>query len=335
MAPAHRLRLERGILQRMLGGRSAVFVDVGYLLGTAGRTLLDTTYRHYIRCDYRALVASVIERVEEHSGMPVLRVYWYDAAYNAVPTYDQRTVATIPGVKLRLGRMVQGRQKGVDSLIVRDLMTLARERAMATAYLIGGDEDVREGVAAAQDMGTRVVLLGMPGANRAFTLLAEADEELMLPESFWSPHFTVLTPTQMEAELPAELATAETMPESATPASVATATANGAVASAEHATDAEDAFIAAAADAGADFAREWGHAADLDELRGVLAMPAWRVPPHVDAQLIVVADRELGFLRAHPELKPPLRRGFKAELVKTLAEREAAGAPAAVSTADP
>jgi hypothetical protein len=58
--------------QLVLGGRSAVFVDVGYLLGTAGRTLLNTTYRHYIRCDYRALVARVIANVEEHSGMSVL-----------------------------------------------------------------------------------------------------------------------------------------------------------------------------------------------------------------------------------------------------------------------
>ncbi|HEV7677036.1 MAG TPA: hypothetical protein VGQ42_00545 [Candidatus Dormibacteraeota bacterium] len=98
--------------------------------------------------------------------------------------------------------------------------------------------------------------------------------------------------------------------------------------------DAEDAFVAAAADAGTDFAPEAGPTADIAELRGVLAMPAWRVTPHVDAQLLVVADRELGFLRGHPELKPPLRPGFNTELVKTLAEREAAFDPGVVSPAD-
>jgi hypothetical protein len=36
-----------------------------------------------------------------------------------------------------------------------------------------------------------------------------------------------------------------------------------------------------------------------------------------------MADRELGFLRAHPELRAPLRRGFKAELAKVPTEREA------------
>lgn len=291
--------------------RSAVFVDVGYLLGAAGATLLRTSYRGYIRCDFPALVGSLTERVIEHSGMPVLRVYWYDASYNAVPTHEQRGVATIPGVKLRLGRMVGGRQKGVDSLIVRDLMTLARERAMATAYLLCGDEDVREGVVAAQDMGTRVVLLGIPAANRAFTLVAEADEVMEFPEEFWRPHFNRLTPDQLEEELPAEAAPAADGPHN-----------NGSGMPA-------DAYEAAARDAGTGFAREWGRLSAIDELRGVVAEPGWRVPAAVDRQLLVMADRELGFLRQHPELRAPLRQGFKAELTKVLAEREAEnGSPA-------
>jgi hypothetical protein len=290
--------------------RCAVFVDVGYLLGAAGATLLDTSYRGYIRCDFPALVGSLIERAGEHSGLPVLRVYWYDAAYNAVPTPEQRGVATIPGVKLRLGRMVGGRQKGVDSLIVRDLMTLARERAMATAYLLCGDEDVREGVVAAQDMGTRVVLLGIPSANRAFTLVAEADEVMELPEEYWLPYFSRLTPAQLEQELPAVLGE---LP----------ASAGGEAAPASEVILSPDAFEGAARDAGTGFAREWGGQAPLADLREVLAEPTWRVPSTVDRQLLVMADRELGFLRTHPELRAPLRRGFKAELAKVLAEREA------------
>jgi hypothetical protein len=35
---------------------------------------------------------------------------------------------------LRLGRVVRGVQKGVDSRIVRDLIVLAHDRAMDTAY---------------------------------------------------------------------------------------------------------------------------------------------------------------------------------------------------------
>lgn len=56
-------------MRLVLGGRAAIFVDVGYLLGTAGRTLLNTTYRHYIRCDYRALEAAVIETAERDAAL--------------------------------------------------------------------------------------------------------------------------------------------------------------------------------------------------------------------------------------------------------------------------
>ena len=68
----------------------------------------------------------------------------------------------MPNVKLRLGRInAKNQQKGVDALIYRDLTTLARERAICDAFLLAGDEDLREGVKAAQDMGVRVTLIGI------------------------------------------------------------------------------------------------------------------------------------------------------------------------------
>src|SRR3712207_9253694 len=44
------------------------------------------------------------------------------------------------------------------ALPIWDLIILSEERAIATAYLLGGDEDLREGVAEAQERGVRVVL---------------------------------------------------------------------------------------------------------------------------------------------------------------------------------
>lgn len=287
-----------------------MFVDVGYLLAASGTAFLDTSYRPYVRCDYPLLVRAMVAEVERHSGLATLRVYWYDASYDAVPTSEQREIATIPGVKLRLGRMEHGRQKGVDSLIVRDLMTLARERAMATAYLLSGDEDVRVGVAAAQDMGARVVLLSIPGTNRAFTLTAEVDEELELPEDFWRPHFSRPTLTEMKAEVPEELTATDPAP------------GVGAVAPAVPGPF-HDAFEGAARDAGSEFAREWGRDAPMEELQSVAALPGWRVPADIDRLLLSAADRELGFLRENPDLKAPLRDGFKAELTRVIAERRA------------
>ncbi len=69
-------------------------------------------------------------------------------------TPDHQAIADLPRVKLRLGRLVPRKsgleQKGVDSLIVHDLITLAQERAVETMFLLAGDEDMCEGVAAAQ-----------------------------------------------------------------------------------------------------------------------------------------------------------------------------------------
>jgi uncharacterized LabA/DUF88 family protein len=171
--------------------RFAMFVDAGYLLAAGGALCCGTTRRESLNCEYGTLVAHLIGWASEQCGLPLLRVYWYDAARNAQPTTDQLLVADVPNVKLRLGRLAGSEQKGVDSLIVRDFMTLARERAMTTAFLVGGDEDLREGVAYAQDFGVRVSVIGVQGAeaNQAPSLLREADEHIVLPKGFWEPWF--------------------------------------------------------------------------------------------------------------------------------------------------
>ena len=71
----------------------------------------------------------------------------------------------------------QGQQKGVDSLIVTDMITLARNRAMAECVLLSGDEDLRVGVQQAQQYGVRVHLLGIKPArgSQSLFLLQEAD----------------------------------------------------------------------------------------------------------------------------------------------------------------
>ena len=78
------------------------------------------------------------------------------------PTDQQQALADTDNVKLRLGVIAHtGRQKGVDSLIVTDLIELARNHAISDAVLLSGDEDVRIGVQIAQTHGVRVHLLGI------------------------------------------------------------------------------------------------------------------------------------------------------------------------------
>ena len=95
-------------------------------------------------------------------GSSLLRVYWYDGVLHTGPSNEQRSLANTDNVKLRLGVVnPYGWQKGVDSLIITDLVELARSHAISDAVLLSGDEDVRIGVQIAQSFGVRVHLIGI------------------------------------------------------------------------------------------------------------------------------------------------------------------------------
>jgi hypothetical protein len=143
--------------------RFSLFIDAGYL-NAGGRVANGLPRGAPLRVEGHPLISQLVCDARGHSSLDVLRAYWYDAATDAVATPAQREIARLRSVKLRLGRLVNGRQKGVDALVIRDLMTLARERAIAAAYLVSGDEDLREGVLAAQDMGVQVFLVGFPSS---------------------------------------------------------------------------------------------------------------------------------------------------------------------------
>jgi uncharacterized LabA/DUF88 family protein len=257
--------------------RSATFVDAGYLLAEGGRLTCGTTSRPAFNCEYRTLTESLAKWIQDHSGIPPLRTYWYDGAARGIPTPDHEQIGGFAYVKVRLGRVHRGEQKGVDALIYRDLMTPARERAIARAYLVSGDEDLREGVIAAQDMGVQVVLLGIPThqrTNQSAALIREADEHVVLPKDFWAPHFA-----PKGAEPPAqELGGRE-------------------VAAADAQT------------AGRAFATKWALSGGLDHMKGLLKeFP--RIPRDLDIALLVEAEKTLGSLRSRQDLKHEVRGAF-------------------------
>lgn len=259
--------------------RCAVFVDAGHLLAEGGKLCCGTSARKNFQCAYAPFVDALARFASDRCRLPVLRIYWYDAAPDGMPTSEQLLVAELDHVKLRLGRLVGGRQKGVDSLIVRDLMTLARERAVATIFLLGGDEDLREGVIAAQEMGVEVVVVGIPTTgpgNQAKTLVRESDEHVVLETAFLAPFFF-----PQDAFCPPAQRTLPgiTM-------------------------DRDSARLA-----GQDFALEWSRLAAPDELRR-LRNEAPVIPHQLDAQLLLAAERSLGSLRGRQDLKRDLRAGF-------------------------
>ncbi len=181
--------------------RTAVFVDAGYLFAAGSRLIANEKLaRGDLNLDYDAVLKLFGELVTEVTGLPLLRIYWYDGTATG-PTPQQLALGYRPSVKLRLGFVnQQGQQKGVDSLIVTDLINLARNRAMADALLLTGDEDIRVGVQQAQELGVRVHLLGIAPTreNQSGFLVQEADSvrELTLAEvqSFLSRSSQAQTP---------------------------------------------------------------------------------------------------------------------------------------------
>lgn len=145
--------------------QTAIFVDAGYLFA-AGSALISGAKQPRSACQLdakKALNALVTKAKTVESGARVLRTYWYDGIkpYTG-PTAAQTALGEEPFVKLRLGMLnSQGQQKGVDSLIVTDLIELARNNAIHDALILAGDEDVRVGVQVAQSFGVRVHLLGI------------------------------------------------------------------------------------------------------------------------------------------------------------------------------
>ena len=163
------------------------FVDAGYLFKQGSLALFGPAKggpgrswgRHEITFDpepfMQKLSAWLCQRYPEDQ---LFRTYWYDGAKLGVPT-EQLAVASLSFVKLRLGRINSaGVQKGVDTLMVRDLMVLSQERSIHRAIVLSGDEDIREGIEYAQDRGVRVAVLGigLRGVQPIHELLREADE---------------------------------------------------------------------------------------------------------------------------------------------------------------
>ncbi|MEV0946544.1 NYN domain-containing protein [Rhodococcus sp. NPDC049939] len=144
----------------------SLYIDAGYLLASAATRVTGTSLRSGIHVNYSALISSLVDAAEVRSGLPVLRVHWYDSAKNGVPDPQQERIGELPKVKLRLGRFgVNGEQKGVDLRIGLDLVAHARNGASDVFFLVSGDDDLTEAVEEAQVHGVQVVLLAVPTVN--------------------------------------------------------------------------------------------------------------------------------------------------------------------------
>lgn len=174
--------------------RYAIFVDAGYFFaaGAVAAFGSHTTRKQVTLKSPPAMFEDLcIKASAVANGVPLLRVYWYDAMPGPRLSLQQSNLAMLPGVKLRLGALNSaGEQKGVDSLIVTDIIDLARNRALADAVIVTGDEDLRIAVQVAQSFGVRVHILaaGDPRKNVSPSLQMEADSVSALDSEWFASH---------------------------------------------------------------------------------------------------------------------------------------------------
>ena len=306
--------------------RYAVLVDVGYIYAAAGELLFGSSSRRDFRVDAVPLIQVITKHADEIIRGELLRVYWYDAARDRVPTIDQRVIAQMPWVKLRLGNLnARGQQKGVDAQIRADMEALARHRAITDSVLIAGDEDMVPAVEAAQAFGVRVHLWGIEppyGTNQAERLVWESDTVDVLEGAFLRPYFAK-NPTAVDPRSDPVLGTSPTAP---TPAQLfgerhtrSTTRTGG------HPILSNTGGFPAIRDtgpmprlgpdrirveeAGEHVAQKWILTRGRDNIRDLLPGPI--LPPVIDKELLVDAEKELGLsLRPYQEAREWLRDAF-------------------------
>lgn len=312
--------------------RHAVLVDAGYLYAAIGQLVLGSPTRRDFRIAAEPLISALLARASGSTPGELLRMYWYDAARDRVPTVEQRQIAALPHVKVRLGNLNSaGQQKGVDAQLRQDLEVLARHRAVSDVVLIAGDEDMVPAVEAAQAYGVRVHVWGIEppyGVNQAERLVWEADTVGQLDAAFCRPFVEsdpvpvpepvvavvpdgAAAPREADKPLvptPAEVFAARKLPMPAPPAAVSIKPA--AVASTPDRSGPERPEME---QIGARIAARWLLTRGRENVADLLPGPV--LPTVIDKELLVEAEEEISrSLRPYEEARRALRDGFWARL---------------------
>ncbi|MCW2914931.1 MAG: hypothetical protein JWN52_2999 [Actinomycetia bacterium] len=175
--------------------RCVLFVDAGYLLADGAMAVHGTRHRETVSWDFGGLLQLLGNLARERTSMPLLRCYWYEATVEGRRAPEHEALADLPGLKLRLGRVRPGRREGVDTEIHRDLMTLARNGAVADAIVVSGDEDLAQVISDAQDLGVRVTVVHVAVDGNwtiSRVLRQECDDLIEIGSSHLRPYVNLL-----------------------------------------------------------------------------------------------------------------------------------------------
>ncbi|NNN09996.1 MAG: NYN domain-containing protein [Acidimicrobiaceae bacterium] len=276
----------------------AIFVDAGYLFKQGAEAAYGTALkRHEVSLDAKQFVDRLSAyAMDQFPDDELLRTYWYDGAKNGLPSAEQLSIAALRYVKFRRGRINSaGQQKGVDTLIVRDLMVLSQERSIQRAVVLSGDEDLREGIEYAQDRGVRVAVLGIDavrGASQSQELVREADQVLTLP------------PEILQAALVRVVVAPEATNPTTSPSIVAGSGQQATVLSAT---------VELASEFAREYAKAWISAASASEI-STLKMQQPGLPRELDRELLKFVVGKSGVYPLDDAQCKAARRAFRAEI---------------------
>jgi hypothetical protein len=216
----------------------------------------------------------------------------------------------------------------VDANIRSDIEALARHRAITDAVLIAGDEDMVPAVEAAQAYGARIHLWGIEppyGTNQAERLVWESDTVDVLDAAFVRPYFTrnpaaeqqqqqrpdvqasVPSPAQLFGERhprpPMQLGRNSHLSQTGPIAHISQTGPMPRLGPDRRHVE----------EAGEHVAHKWILTRGADNIRDLLPGPI--LPPVIDKELLVEAEKELGqSLRPYQEAREWLRDAFWARV---------------------
>ena len=258
--------------------RYAVFVDAEYLYAEGGMLCCNSPDRNEILLYGVGANDFLMGLASDVSAVRPLRTYWYDRSSDSAPTAAQQLIGTLPNMKLRLRQEADtGGQAEISDAMRRDLVTLARERAICDAFLLTADENLVDVVCEVQDLGIRVTLIKIAArdqhGDQLDGLATEADELLVLSKDDLSRFIR-----------------RRRSPDDAT-------------------SDAYDP-VQSVAEAAAEFAGRWLYSASDDEFDALLDQRP-RIPESLDGDLLYAVENVIGgSLRGQDRLRRAVRQAF-------------------------
>lgn len=163
--------------------RTLVFVDTSYLLASFYNSW-ENGARSQLEIDLPEVVRVLHRMSVNQLDQPVHRQNWYDGIPDSGPHRYQRALRSEPGVQLRAGQLIEWgsrrTQKGVDTLLVADMVKAALTGTCSDIILVSGDADMIPGVVEAVAAGVRVHLYGFGWDSMSSNLRFACDSTTIL-----------------------------------------------------------------------------------------------------------------------------------------------------------